>query len=238
MTTAISYGETSDAWKNYEKFLTSLIQKHKLKNICEIGGGANPLLPAEVTHKNGINYTILDISKTELAKAPSDYHKIEADIASVDFHVDDKFDLVFSKMLAEHIGNAQQFHNNVFNMLSSSGLAVHFFPTLYTLPFLVNYLAPETLSAALLNLVAPRDKYTNAKFPAYYQWCRGPTNRQINRFRKMGYDIVEYKGFFGHAGYYHRIKPMAMVHDMKTNFLLKHPIPMFTSYACVVLKKP
>lgn len=187
--------------------------------------------------KKSLNYSILDISEHELNKAPSYYSKILADIASPHFTLNSKFDLVFSKMLAEHISDAEQFHKNVLNCLTTKGLAVHFFPTLYTVPFLANYLFPERLSNFLLNKFAPRDRYQHRKFPAYYHWCRGPTFKQMHRLTSLGYDIIEYRGLYGHHGYYKNVPVLRKIHDIKTNYLIKHPNPLFTSFAYVVLRK-
>jgi 2-polyprenyl-3-methyl-5-hydroxy-6-metoxy-1,4-benzoquinol methylase len=171
-----------------------------------------------------------------LSKAPENYTKILADIASPNFKIDTKFDLVFSKMLAEHIIDAEQFHKNILSCLNYNGLAVHYFPTLYTLPFFINYIIPDHLADILLHIFDPRDRHQHAKFPAYYRWCRGPTRKQIQRFISLGYDVVEYRGFWGH-GYYNKIKVLDKIESIKTNFLLQHPNPFFTSYAYVVLKK-
>lgn len=178
----------------------------------------------------------MDISPKELAKAPADYKKRLADIASPDFKIEDKFDLVFSKMLAEHITDAKQFHMNVLSCLNKNGLAVHFFPTLFTFPFFINYLVPEKLARALLNIFAPRDLHRQNKFPAYYRWCWGPTRKQIQKFTEIGYEINQYWGLFGH-GYYSKIKIIQKLHDFKTSFLLRHPIPVFTNFAFIILRK-
>lgn len=233
----ISYGPTDSAWRDYTPYLLSLIDRYKLKTLCDIGGGANPTLSQEDIEPRALDYTLLDISQEELNKAPAAYHKLQGDIASPDFKSDQKFDLIFSKMLAEHIPDAHQFHANVLNALSDKGIAVHFFPTLYTLPFFVNYIMPEFVSSILLRIVSPRDEYQHAKFPAYYHWCRGPSRRQLKRFTDLGYEVVEYRGFFGHSDYYNKIGFMKKLHNLKTAFLLKHPNPWFTSYAYVVLKK-
>lgn len=236
--TIIKFGLSEDAWEGYEEFLKALIDKHFIKNICEVGGGANPLFPAVDIEEKGIGYSILDISESELDKAPNNYNKIVADITLPDFDIDKRFGLVFSRMLAEHISDPAQFHKNIFEMLSVDGLAVHFFPTLYTLPFLVNCLLPDRLTEILLNVFAPRDKYQHAKFPPYYRWCRGPLRNQMRRFVNLGYEVVEYRGFFGHSGYYKKLKILNIIHDMKTRYLLSNPNPLFTSYAYVVLRKP
>lgn len=238
MTSRISYGKTEDAWRGYDRFVTEMIENNDAKRICDIGGGANPLLTTDYISRKGIDYSILDISEAELRKAPEQYNKIVADIASPEYSPSTAgFDLIFSKMLAEHLKDGEQFHKNVLRMLADDGVAVHFFPTLYTLPFLVNCLTPEALADKLLNMFALRDRNQYAKFPAYYSWCRGPIRNQLRKFEELGYEIIQYRGFFGHSGYYNRIPPLKKLHELKTNYLLKNPHPLFTSYAYIVLKK-
>lgn len=235
--TKVVYGDTEDAWVDYGPFIKNLITENRLSAICDIGGGANPVVDMEFIGEHALEYHLLDISQPELEKAPVCYQKIHADIASTDFQAPKRFDLIFSKMLAEHIPNAEQFHKNVLHSLADDGLAVHFFPTLFTIPFLVNYLLPERLTSTLLNFFSPRDRHQHEKFPAYYEWCRGPTHKQMQRFTDMGYEIVEYHGFFGHSGYYKRVPILKTLHALKTHYLLKNPHPALTSYAYVVLKK-
>lgn len=235
--TKISYDRSEEAWRGYEQLLMTIIREHNIKRVCDVGGGANPLLKEDYVRERGIDYSILDISKAELDKAPVKYDRILADISSPDFSTGKRFGLVFSKMLAEHISNAEQFHRNVLGMLADNGLAVHFFPTLYTLPFLVNRLVPEFLTDILLRLFAPRDRCQHAKFPAYYRWCRGPISSQIQKFGCLGYDVIEYRGFFGHGDYYRNTKMLRKLHELKTDYLLRNPNPLLTSYAFVVLKK-
>ncbi len=238
--TEISYERTTDeAWLGYGSFISGLIEKHGARRICEIGGGANPTLSAQYVAQRGIDYSILDISETELNKAPDTYHKIVADVASPGFSLgESRFDLIFSKMLAEHIRDGEQFHKNVLRLLSDRGLAVHFLPTLYTLPFVVNRLFPEALAEKLYRLFAFRDDYRYGKFPAYYSWCRGPIRSQMRRFEELGYEVLLYKGFFGHSGYYSKLPVLGKLHALKTTFLLRRPIPLLTSYAYIVLRKP
>ena len=235
--TKISYANSEKAWSGYEGFITETVEKNNARRLCDIGGGANPLLAMNYIQKNEITYCILDISATELDKAPKDYIKIVADIASPEFSQNTKYDLVFSMMLAEHIKDGEQFHKNILGMLTDGGVAVHFFPTLYTLPFLVNYLVPEVLADKILQLVQPKDRHQHAKFPAYYNLCRGPTHSQLRKFEELGYEVVEYKGFFGHEGYYERIPFLKKLHELKTDYFLKRPNPFFTSYAYIVLRR-
>lgn len=228
----IEYRPTEAAWTGYEPFLKQIVETRGVRTVCDLGGGANPVFQLDYIREHKLDYTVLDISARELEKAPDEYNKVVADIASPSFTPGDRrFDLVFSKMLAEHISDAKQFHTNIANILTPGGVAVHFFPTLYALPFIVNWMIPEFFSSTLLNLIAPRDRFQHEKFPAYYQWCRGPTSRQFARLSSVGLDVVQYIGFFGHTAYYRRTPGIKQLHEMTTKFLLKHPNPHLTSFA-------
>src|SRR5579871_6620677 len=134
--------------------------------VCDVGGGAHPFLTQEETEELGIRYSLLDISSDELNKCSAPYDKIVCDISgdldrahalgsddSIDLY--NKFDVVFSVMTAEHIPDAERFHQNVFAMLKPGGSALHVFPTLYALPFVVNKLLPESVTATINHVLSP-----------------------------------------------------------------------------------
>ena len=74
------------------------------------------------------------------------------------------------------------------------------------------------------------------KFPAFYRWCRGPTQHQLARFSRLRYRVLEYHAYFGH-GYYNRIPFLGRMVDRVADLLVRHPLPALTSYACVMLQK-
>jgi len=231
--------ELDTAWQDYSGYLEDLVVRPKVKNICEIGGGANPSLPLDLIQRHRLEYTILDISAEELRKAPDEYRKIQADIMSPTLSLDGGYDLVFSKMLAEHVQSGHDFHANVLRLLRDGGYAFHFFPTLYALPFVINFLLPDQLTEHILLFLQPSRVRTgkHSKFKAYYSWCRGPLKRQIRRFESLGYSVEEYVGFFGHSGYYRKIKPLFALHLFMSSLLTKYPTPLLTSFAYVLLRK-
>jgi hypothetical protein len=59
----------------------------------------------------------------------------------------------------------------------------------------------------------------------------------LKKYEELGYEVIEYRGFFGHHGYYNRLPFLKRIHELKTDYLLRKPSPLFTSYAYVVLKK-
>lgn len=235
----IKYAHSDEAWANSFDYLEQLILKKCMRRVLEVGGGANPTFSLDFVAQYGLEYTVLDISADELAKAPQGYLKVLADITSPMLELPGGYDLVFSKMLAEHVQSGETFHRNIYGLLASGGVAFHFFPTLYAPPFVVNRFLPERLSEGVLHLVqSGRDKEGhNAKFPAYYSWCRGPMPSQIRRFESLGYQVDEYIGFFGHDGYYLRLPLLAKVHRAFSSWLVRHPVPLLTSFAYVTLVK-
>lgn len=233
----ISYGLSQSAWDEHPEFLQRLVRQSGARRVGDIGGGANPMLSPDYLAASGIDYTLIDIEEGELAKAPACYHKLIGDVTNPSCGADGSFDLVFSAMLAEHVQSGEALHRNLFRLLSRGGLAFHFFPTLYSPPFIANYLLPEKLTGKLLNIFNPRDNYQQAKFPALYSWCRGPSRRQLDRLQEIGYEVAMYRGFFGHT-YYKKIPVVREISAAFARFLVKHPVPQLTSFSWLLLRKP
>ncbi|MFM2311616.1 MAG: hypothetical protein RLZZ04_892 [Cyanobacteriota bacterium] len=237
----IEYYSSEQSYEQYFTKLRKLAERPEIKKVCDIGGGANPLFSLDQVKEYGLEYTILDISEEELAKAPNQYNKIQANIEEPDLSLNGDYDLVISKFLAEHISNAFVFHQNIFNLLKCGGYAFHYFPTLYNLPFLTNLLLPENLSYPILLFFQPSriKEGKSSKFPAYYNWCFGPTKKNIKRFTQLGYSIEEYIGFFGH-GFYEKspvLKPLNLIEKAKSQLLIQYPSPWLTFFAHILLKK-
>lgn len=234
----VRYLEAEPFWDHYIDFILDTIDRYRLKNVCDAGGGANPLLSLEQIQQRNLAYTLLDISQQELDKSPEAYRKIVHDMTSSDPSQDGQYDFIFTKMMAEHVPDGEAFHRHVYSMLKSGGMAVHYFPTLYAPPFVVNKLLSDRIGGFIYNLLAPRDKYRYGRFPAYYRWCRGPTPGMHRRLEGVGFEVVEYWGLFGHRGYYRRIPFLPAIHGHLVRWLLKHPVPWLTSYAYVLVRKP
>ena len=238
-TTLIRYGNSEEAWRDVKDVIGAEIVKSKSIRILEVGAGANPLFPEEFLKEHGLIYTALDISKEELNKAPDCYRKLVADICSEVPTTTERYDFVFSRMLAEHVPDGERFHRNVYQLLAPGGLAFHFFPTMWAPPFVLNRFLPERLAEFLLHLLQPgREKSgKHAKFPAFYSWCRGPVSSQIARLEGLGYEIESYVGFFGHRTYYRKLLPIQKLHDYLVRLLIAHPMPWVTSFAFLTVQR-
>lgn len=234
----VRYDNYRRAKDGFVPYLERLIERTGARRVCDLGGGARPSLPLETIERLGLDYVIVDISAEELAKAPTGYRTVEADVAGEQAPELEAQDVAFSRMLAEHIARPDRFHTNVRALLREGGVAFHFFPTLYELPFLVNRLLPTRLSERFLLRLDPARSRAGRKpkFPAYYRWCRGPHPRQLARFQRLGYAVDEYVGFFGHD-YLAKVPPIQRLEERLAETLIAHPLPLFTSYAYVILRR-
>ncbi|HEV2981070.1 MAG TPA: class I SAM-dependent methyltransferase [Solirubrobacteraceae bacterium] len=209
------------------------------KRWCDVGGGAKPVLNPGQIERRRLDYVLLDASQRQLDRAPGAYVKVCADILDASATSEllaggGPFDVVVSRWTAEHVADGRRFHEAIFQVLAPGGSAVHFFPTLYSLPFVANLLLPPALSGALLRYAEPG---RTAKFAPHYKWCRGPTRRQLRRLQSVGYTVERYAGYFGHH-FYDSAPPLHRVHRAVSARLVAHPLPALTSFALVVLRRP
>jgi SAM-dependent methyltransferase len=229
----VRFGRTEDAYDGFSTLLKDVIDNFDCRQILDVGGGAQPQLSEAELAVGSLDYTVMDISEAELAHAPDTYKKVVMDIAGDMVSCVGRYDLVFSRFVAEHVKNANRLHSNVLALLKPGGIAIHFFPTLFALPFLVNKLLPEWLTVRFLS----KQRQARGKFAAYYRWCVGPTQCALRRYERLGYEVLEYAGFFGH-GYYDGLPILRRIHGIARTFLLRHPVACLTSFAWVVLRKP
>jgi SAM-dependent methyltransferase len=224
-------------WTAFEDLVVERIQELGAVDVCDIGGGRNPLLSPERVGELGLRYTVLDIAQGELDLAPAEFDTVCADIAGHHFETENAFDFMFSKFVAEHVHSGELLHRNVLQALKPGGVALHYFPTLYCVPFIVNRIVPETLGSRMLDVAFPRDRTREEKFPARYSWTRGPTNRQLERLHSVGFEVLEYTAGFGHD-YYRRIPILRDVAERWFRMAERNEWYAFSSFAIVVLRKP
>ena len=234
------YGGESIPHMRFATAVSDVVNGGHVHRLCEIGGGANPLLELDAVRRAGVaDYVVSDLSAEELSKAPDGYTKVVADATRGVVKEAGTFDLVVSSTVAEHVSDPAAFHHSVFEMLVPGGRAMHFFPTLYEPAFVINRLLPERAADAILQRIQTNRAHggLHQKFPAYYRWCRGPTRRQLARLAGTGFEVEEYVGVFGH-GYYH---PVALADRLETalaGMLARHPLPALTAYAWIKLRRP
>ena len=201
------------------------------------------MLDLQFIREKQLEYHVLDISDSELAKAPDDYSKITVDMCAPP----DKFaarvapgsyDLIFTHNFLEHIARPDLLHRNIHSMLKPGCTAVHLFPCSSNVPLAINKLLPEGVTRSLVSLAQPgRDTSgKQSKFKAYYKLCGAPSARLERRYADFGFDVLVYKGFVGHS-YYDRFAPMREIERALRKPLASLNIPMVSNVLLVLRKK-
>jgi SAM-dependent methyltransferase len=206
------------AWNNYKPTVLAFVEALRQAGrhdgtgrvrLLEIGGGRGPQLTPEEADKLNVDLTVNDIDARELSLAPKGFATACFDIASnVDPSLHNKFDLVFSRMVFEHVKGAPRAWRNVAALLAPGGVALAYHPTLYSPPFIINWLTPEAFSARLLRMFFPgRHDGDYPKFPARYEMCVAEPSVVAPKLRACGFSEVLLAPFFGHG--YLRSVPIA-----------------------------
>jgi SAM-dependent methyltransferase len=225
-----------EGWDAFPSFIEDVITRNSLRRICEVGAGANPAVSPDFVRRYGLQYTAVDESDGEVRK--SGVGEV-VDVCAQDEGLPGApYDLVCSRMTAEHFCDSEKAFRNMFRSLAPGGLSVHSFATLYAWPFLLNRLLPQCVSSSILNIFAPRDREQHDKFKAYYSHCRGPIPSQLKFFRRLGYEILEYRSYFGHEYYKKKLRFLDFLQRKTTQLLVKAPVACLTTYATVILRRP
>jgi hypothetical protein len=146
---------------------------------------------------------------------------------------------MFSMMLCEHVADTCRMHRSIYSALRSGGEVVHFFPTLFSLPFVFNAVLPETFTRRVLLHFSPQrhDAGLTPKFKALYKGCRGPSRRTRRYYESLGYEVVDYRAFYGH-GYFRSVPAIRTIDNWLSSLSCKWDSPFYSSYAYLRLRKP
>ncbi len=173
--------------------------------ILEVGGGRSPLGPGMGVSNSQL--TVNDVSQKELDFLPSDTTTALFDIAQpshipADLH--GQFDLIYSRSVFEHVSSVESAMQSTHALLRPGGKAIHFFPTLFATPFVVNRILPFDATRSLVKFLIG-DSYE--RFPAHYAgtWI---TRKNVERWERIGFRRVAPIQFFGHS-YFRRFPPIS-----------------------------
>jgi len=234
------------AWDNYEGLVVDLARRISAPGggapeVCEIGGGRDPMFDAAQARAFGVDLVVNDIDERELALTPRGLRTTRFDVAGDLGELQSSqnlYDMMVSRMVFEHIDGVPRAWRNMHRLLKPGGLGLAFFPTLYAWPFLLNYVIPESASRALVHALFPNrgDAGDDPKFPALYDHCIASERRQRRMLDPIGFSEIHVMPFWGH-GYLDRI-PVAREIDGAINRLAaKLDARLLTTYAFVLVRK-
>lgn len=198
--------------------------------VLEIGGGAHP----SILNRTQLEYTVVDIDSNELKKGPADIRKEYQSIEN--FRSDQKYDLIISKMVLEHVEFPDVFHTAVRKLLAKNGQVVHFYACKYSFASTINRILPDRWSAFLLFIISNRDLVDNPKYKAYYNKVGTSYSRQKKYYFDLGYDLKVFNLYVGHT-YLQNVPVLREMEKIFSAFLYFFNLRFFSSVAIIVLEK-
>ncbi len=235
------------AWDNYKPSLIAFVEALRQAGRCgpdgrvrllEIGGGRGPQFSPQEAERLGVALTVNDIDARELSLAPPGFatacFNIAADVAPALYG---QFDFVFSRMVFEHVKDAPRAWANAASLLAPGGVALAYHPTLYSPPFVVNWLIPEAFSARLLKLFFPwRHDGDYPKFPARYEMCVAEPSYLAPKLKAAGFSEVLIAPFFGH-GYLRSVPVAREIEGALHAWAERRDVRWLSSYAFTLARK-
>jgi SAM-dependent methyltransferase len=138
--------------------------------ILDVGSGRRPAIPPEQRPPN-CTYVGLDLSMDELEAAPPGSYDqmVASDVATFRPELADRFDLVLSWQVLEHVKPLALALENIRRYLTPGGLFLAQLSGRFSAFALLNQLLPHRLSVWALRRFLGRDPRT--VFPAHYDQC-------------------------------------------------------------------
>lgn len=234
-------GVTSlEAWQGLKPTLSNLAHRVQAKRVLEIGGGRDPLFSIPEISELGFDLIVNDISEFELSMLPTGYKKAVFDISNPDIEAnftDERFELIYSKMVFEHVSDGREAWRNVYRLLKPGGIGFAFVPTLFSPPFVLNLFLPEWLSQRLLRLVDPkRNEAEVPKFKAYYSWCFADESKLKPMLQSVGFREAIVIPFFG-TPYFPGVPLLSGITSAFDRIAYMNSWHVFASYAYVIARR-
>ncbi len=229
------------AWEHYRDTVMGLARRFGLIELCEIGGGRDPLFLPDDPAVKDVSLTVNDIDQVELDFAPKGLKKARFDIAG---RLDEaaarpeSYELMFSRMVFEHVDGVERAWANCHVLLKPGGVALAFIPTLWAPVFTLNHMIPETLSRRIVHALFParRDGGGDPKFPALYDQCFSAPHRIVPMLRRAGFADVHIQPFWGH-GYFERLPVVRELDALFNRAAAALDWRLVTTYAYIVARK-
>jgi SAM-dependent methyltransferase len=216
---------SSWAWREYPNVVKEIICGVNAAEALEVGGGRSPLFSHDEARSLRVSYTSNDISQDELDLAPAWVGRARFDIQTPDrkdlAQFEGRYDVIFSKMVMEHVASYERAYTNISRLLKPGGIAIAFNPTLFTLPFVLNYVLPDATTR--------RAALGHPKFPAYYSGCM-VSERIEDRIRSFGFRRVHQLPFYGH-GYYEKLPVVRECHKLMTDIFARSDLKLLSAYS-------
>lgn len=165
--------------------------------VLDVGAGAAPSVDA-ADRPEGVEWVGQDIVASELAKAPEGAYDgvVVGSITEHDPALDDRFDLIVSRFVFEHVTPLPEAIEHLRRALVPGGRLIALLSGRWSAQALLNRVVPTKLAERTMGHTIDRDPETI--FPAHYDHCdRAGLERTLAGWRR-----AEVRSYFCGGGYF------------------------------------
>ncbi len=217
--------ETPSFQRELIEGITASINKGASK-VLEVGGIDRPLL-----EKNcGYKYDGIDIEANENCYEIYDNFYVQ----SIENKIKDKYDLIISRTLLEHVPNNSESINSIYLALNSGGETHHYIPSKWHPYAIALRLVGPTLQRKLIPIL--RHQYKDETgYPAYFDHCSISSMKAS--LSKQGFKDINIKAYYRANEYFDFFSPIFIAVSLFENFCRTLKLETFASGFIISAKK-
>lgn len=200
-------------------------------SVLDIGSGRHPAVPID-RRPEGVEYVGLDLSGDELRAAGDGAYTeaIEADATQLRSDLVDRFELVVSWQVLEHVKDLPRTFDNIRQYLRPGGTCVALFSGGWSAFGVINRVLPHRLGKRIVEPIMHRKETNTPVFPAYYDHC---TARALERIL-AGWTQTEVEPLYAGATYFTFSTPVLRAYLVYENLIANRRVANLATHYLVI----
>ena len=208
------------------KMIDTIVKQYKELKVLEVGGADRPLLKKSDCY----TYFGMDIDDKESCYQCYDEFLVQ----SIEDKINDKFDLVISKTLLEHVPNNKRSMQAMYDALNNGGSMLHYIPSKNHFYSICLRLVGPKLQKILIKYLRP-EALDVSGYPAFFDKCSPNEMRRLCQVQ--GFKDIEIICYYKATDYFTFFVPAFLVVSTCENLFEFFGISYFTAGFIILAKK-
>lgn len=208
------------------KIIQETLAEAECNSVLEVGGVDRPLLKKS----KGYKYVGMDIDERPTCYECYD----EFIVQSIEDRVEQKFDLVFSLTLLEHVPNNELSMESIYNCLNKNGKTVHYVPSKNHFYSICLRLVGPKIQKYLISKIRPEASEVSG-YPAFFNYCSPKEMEKLAT--KVGFRSVDVIPFYKATDYFSFFLPLYIIVSIFENTFQLFKLSHFSSGFIIVARK-